>query len=78
MGLGVAASQGLGGLQLLMFHIWYLFVSFLRRGDCTYGKEEDIFQTKEKVLTRQLVRGQKDHPEMWSLVYCKVNWSLPY
>ena len=55
---------GIGRLQLLMFHIWCLLACFLRLCDCVSCKHEDVFQSKEKPLTRQMAEGQKDRAEM--------------
>ena len=43
-----------------MFHIWCLLACFLRLGDSVSCKQEDVFQLKDKSLTRQMAKGQKD------------------
>ena len=48
-----------------MFHIWYLLACFLRLGDGVSCKQEDVFQSKEKLLMRQMAKGQKDRAEMF-------------
>ena len=48
-----------------MFHIWYLLVCFLRLGDGVSCKQEDVLQSKEKLLTRKMAKGQKDGAEVF-------------
>ena len=42
-----------------MFLIWCLLACFLRLGDCVSCKDQDVFQSKEKLLTRQMAKGEK-------------------